>query len=53
MITAFLHHDNRPKELNDTHITLIPKKENPTGVNDYKPISLYNFSYKFISFIGK
>jgi retron-type reverse transcriptase len=30
-------------------ITLIPKKDNPLGVNDYMPISLLNYSLKFLT----
>lgn len=37
------------KELNKTDITYIPKKENPMKVNDFRSISLYSVSYKFIS----
>lgn len=49
MIRAFLHHGQVFKELNNTYITLIPKKENLFKVNDFRPINLCNFSYKFIS----
>lgn len=35
--------------LNHTHIVLISKKDNPTRVNDYRPISLDNVVYKLIS----
>lgn len=48
MIKAFLLHGHILKELNNIHITLIPKKY-PEKINDYRPISLCNVSYKFIS----
>lgn len=48
-IEDFLHHGHLLRELNNTHIALIPKIENPKRVNDHRPISLYNVSYKFIS----
>lgn len=49
MIKAFLHHGYIFKELNETFIILIPKKKNPMKVNDFRPISLCNVAYKFIS----
>lgn len=49
MIRAFSHHGHDLKELSDAYITLIPKKDNPMEVNDFRPISLYNVAYKFIS----
>lgn len=35
--------------LNKTHISLIPKVPNPERLEQYRPISLCNFSYKIIS----
>lgn len=49
MIRAFFHHGYLLKELNETNITLIQKKQNPTKVNDFRPISLYDISDKFSS----
>jgi hypothetical protein len=37
------------KDLNSTHIVLIPKIPNPTSVNHYRPISLCNVVYKAIT----
>lgn len=49
MIRAFLHHRFLLRQLTGMYITLIPQKENPTKVNDLRPISLCNVAYKFIS----
>lgn len=49
MSRAFLKHGRFLPDLNRTNITLIPKKNNPEKVNDYRHISFYNVSYKFIS----
>lgn len=37
------------KEVNHTHICLIPKHTNMEKVEDYRPISLYNTTYKIIA----
>lgn len=34
---------------NNSHIALIPKKDNPSTVDDYRPISLLNYSLKAIT----
>lgn len=49
LINSFLKHGRLPQELDTTDITLIPKKDNQEKVNDYRPSSLCNISYKFIS----
>lgn len=36
-------------ELNQTHITLIPKVPNLESITQYRPIGLCNFSYKIIA----
>ncbi|OMO80770.1 reverse transcriptase [Corchorus capsularis] len=45
----FLNNGHILKELNKTLIALIPKKKDPSVVNDYRPISLCNVAYKIIS----
>ncbi|XP_028110331.1 uncharacterized protein LOC114308845 [Camellia sinensis] len=37
------------KGINSYFITLIPKKDNPTGLSDYRPISLVGSIYKIIA----
>jgi hypothetical protein len=48
-ILGSLNSDILPEFLNITSIALIPKVKSPTSVTDYRPISLYNVSYKLIS----
>jgi hypothetical protein len=38
-----------PQEINQTFLTLIPKKTNPSIPQDFRPISLYNVVYKLIA----
>lgn len=49
MIKALLRHGYILRTLNRTNITLIPKKDKLEKINDCRPISLFNMSYKFIS----
>ena len=35
--------------LNDAYITLIPKKQSPEGVGDFRPISLTSVGLKFLT----
>lgn len=38
-----------PRELNKCYITLIPKVENPETINQFRPITLCNVSYKIVN----
>ncbi|GJS03905.1 hypothetical protein Tco_0320413 [Tanacetum coccineum] len=48
-ICEFFTNGKLLKELNHTIIALIPKIQNPTRVNDYRPISCCNVLFKCIS----
>lgn len=45
----FFHHQADLKSINYSSITLVPKKNNPKVVNDFRPISLLNSSPKIFS----
>jgi hypothetical protein len=45
----FFHHHADLKSINHSFITLVPKKDNPESVNDFRPISLLISSIKMIS----
>ena len=34
--------------LNSTFLALVPKRDNPINLEDFRPISLYNITYKVI-----
>jgi len=38
-----------PKGCNASFITLVPKKDNPSNLNDFRPISLLGCVYKILS----
>ncbi|OMO96071.1 reverse transcriptase [Corchorus capsularis] len=46
---SFLNSGHMLKELNKTLITLVPKKNDPQKVGDFRPISLCNVAYKIIA----
>ncbi|CAN1777113.1 LINE-1 reverse transcriptase homolog [Linum perenne] len=48
-VIQFFQTCTMPAEWNDTHLVLIPKTPNPTGMGSYRPISCCNFRYKIIS----
>jgi hypothetical protein len=45
----FYYHQAQLKSINYSYITLVPKRENPETVNDFRPISLLNSSMKIIT----
>jgi hypothetical protein len=48
LVTDFYTHAILPTQLNQTYITLIPKKPNPSVPQDFRPIGLSNVIYKLI-----
>lgn len=48
-VQLFFQHNRLDPRINETHICLIPKVENPVSIKDYRPISLANVAYKIIS----
>lgn len=49
LVTSFYSTGNLPNPINSTHIALIPKINCPITPRDFRPISLYNVSYKIIA----
>jgi hypothetical protein len=49
LVSDFYSEANLPKDINQTFLTLIPKKRNPSIPQDFRPISLCNVIYKLIA----
>lgn len=49
LVKDFFHNGFSFESLNITNLVLIPKMENPESVGNFKPISLWNISYKVMS----
>lgn len=49
MLNKFYNHTLDLSALNKANIVFIPKKENPEGTADYRPISIINLIPKIIS----
>ena len=48
-VTSFFRYGGSLRHLNVTWVSLIPKKENPTAIEDYRPISMVGSIYKIIA----
>lgn len=48
-VLGFLNNDILDNRLNETNIILVPKKKEPTKVEDFRPINLCNVSMKIIT----
>lgn len=48
-VISFFQLGTMPKEINSSLIALTPKTQNPTTINNFRPISLCNSVYKIIS----
>ena len=49
LIHAFYNENIRLESINDSYITLVPKKDNPQSPGDFRPISLLNSVLKIIT----
>lgn len=49
LCNEFYSHEADLKSINSSYITLVPKKDNPETVNDFRPISLLNTSMKILT----
>jgi hypothetical protein len=48
-VQKFFSNGVMPEEVNETAIVLIPKKDNPEEIKDFRPISLCNVVFKVVS----
>ena len=48
-MVSWLTYETFPDSLNETHIVLIPKCDNPEYMKDLRPISLCNVIYKIMA----
>ena len=48
-VQVFFRNGYLLKKFNHSHIALIPKVDNPSKVNQFRPFSLANFNYKIIT----
>lgn len=49
LVRDFFHDGTLPSNINETHITLVPKIPNPEEISHYRPISCCNFIMKVIT----
>jgi ribonuclease HI len=49
VLLGILNSGDMPTALNLTHVTLVPKLNNPSSVTEFRPISLCNVLYKILS----
>ena len=49
LVLDFFVNSSSVRHLNITWVTLIPKNENPSSIEDYRPISMVGALYKIIS----
>lgn len=49
LCSDFANDELNLESINGSFITLIPKKDNPQMINDFRPISLLNCSLKFLT----
>ncbi|XP_062080982.1 uncharacterized protein LOC133785782 [Humulus lupulus] len=49
MVKHFFTHCDLPASINAANLVLLPKREQPSSINDYRPIALCNVAYKIIS----
>ena len=49
IMVSWLTYETFPDSLNETHIALIPKCDNPEYMKDLRPISLCNVIYKIMA----